>query len=452
MSIDSVATLLDVLRRVQVLAPEQADEVARELGPHFDDPLALAEYLVEIDWLTAYQVRLLFSGQWEELSIGPYQVLDRLGEGGISEVFKAWDTLRGRIVALKVLRQHLARKTDALRQFQRELQAITRLSHPNIIKTFDADQVGALHYFAMEFVEGMDLDHFVQHVGPLPVEQACDFVRQVAQGLQHAHQLGLVHRDIKPANLFLLHPPLPGGGEDDPLSGPPRRGPDPAVKIIDWGLARLMPKPVAGVPGSCGPVACVPGSCSGEAAEDHDSAEAAQEMEAEKGRLIGTADYIAPEQARDASIVDTRADIYSLGCTFYYLLTGRTPFPGPSLMQKLLQHQEAEAEPVGTLRPDLPEELAAVVQRMMAKKPEDRFQIPLLVVAALRRFCPGTGGSSLIRPASTGRPRLAPATSIAMPALQPGASAAGTPNRPPSSSFNVPRPGSHGYGPPSHDR
>jgi serine/threonine protein kinase len=434
MSIDSVARLLSVLRRVQVLAPEQVDEIARELGSHFDDPLALAEYLVEIDWLTAYQVRVLFSGQWGDLAIGPYQVLDRLGEGGISEVFKAWDTLRGRVVALKVLRQHLARKTDAIRQFQRELQAVTRLSHPNIIKTFDANQVGALHYFAMEFVEGMDLDHFVQHVGPLPMEQACDFVRQVSQGLQHAHQLGLVHRDVKPANLFLIHPPLPEG-EGDPLAGPPRRGLDPVVKIIDWGLARLMRGP-------------------GEAAADGETGGPEHEREAEKGMLIGTADYIAPEQAHDASIVDTRADIYSLGCTFYYLLTGRPPFPGPSLMQKLLQHQEAEPEPVGQLRPDLPPDLATVVQRMMAKKPEDRFQIPLLVVAALRRFCPGAAGASgsLIRPASAGGTRIAPATSIAMPALPPGASAAGSANRPPSSSFNMPRPGSHGYGPPSHDR
>jgi serine/threonine protein kinase len=431
MSIDSVATLLDVLRRVELLAPEQAEEVARELGPHFDDPLALAEYLVEIDWLTTYQVRVLFSGQWEELAIGPYQVLDRLGEGGISEVFKAWDTVRGRVVALKVLRQHLAKKTDAVRQFQRELQAVTRLSHPNIIKTFDANQVGALHYFAMEFVEGMDLDHFVQHVGPLPVEQACDFVRQVAQGLQHAHQLGLVHRDIKPANLFLLHPPQPGR---DGCPGMPRRSPDPVVKIIDWGLARLM-------------------RGTGEAADDPAGAEV-PETEAEKGMLIGTADYIAPEQAHDASIVDTRADIYSLGCTFYYLLTGRPPFPGPSLMQKLLQHQESEPEPVSNLRQDLPEGLAALVQRMMAKKPEDRFQIPLLVVASLRRFCPGatSANGSLIRPASANGTSMKPATSIAMPALQPATPVPGTATRPPSSSFNMPRPGSNGHGHPSHDR
>src|SRR5579871_5944066 len=146
MSIDSVAMLLTVLRRTQLLAPEQADEVARELGPHYRDPRELADYLVEIDWLTAYQLEMLFAGRWEDLAVGPYHVLDRLGEGGVSEVFKAWDTQRGRVVALKVLRQHLAAKTDAIRQFQRELLAVTRLSHANIIRTFDANQVGALHY------------------------------------------------------------------------------------------------------------------------------------------------------------------------------------------------------------------------------------------------------------------------------------------------------------------
>jgi serine/threonine-protein kinase len=257
MPLDSVDTLLTVLRRTQLLAAEQVDEVAR-------DAQHLGEYLVSIDWLTAYQLQMLMSEQWEELTVGPYQVLDRLGEGGISEVFKAWDTMRGRVVALKVLRQHLTGNGGAAAQFQRELQAVTRLSHPNIIRTYDADSVGGLHYFAMEFVEGLDLDRFVAQAGPLPVELACDFARQAAQGLQHAHQLGLVHRDIKPANLFLLYPPLPAAG----LPGAARRL-DPVVKILDWGLARCAPDPAA---------------------------PAVADSTAEKGSLIGTADYIAPSR------------------------------------------------------------------------------------------------------------------------------------------------------------
>jgi serine/threonine-protein kinase len=408
MPIDSVETLLTVLRRVQLLAPEQADEAARELGPHCADAWQLAQCLIQAEWLTEYQVEALFAGHWDELTIGPYQLLDRLGEGGVSEVFKAWDTLRGRVVALKVLRQHLQKHSDAIRQFQRELQAITRLNHPNVIKTFDALQVGSMHYFAMEYVEGTDLHCYVQAAGPLPVEQACEYIRQVAQGLQHTHQTGLVHRDIKPANLFLINPPPLPGQPAPPL--PPGKQPVPHVKILDWGLARVLAQPDAGT---------APDSV------------AQAELDAEKGALIGTADYIAPEQARDPTLVDTRADIYSLGCTFFYLLTGRPPFPAASLMQKLLQHQEAEPPSVVAVRPDVPADLDAVLLRMLAKKPAERYQIPLLLLAQLRRFCPGSLGvpGSLIRPASgvsLPRPGSSPAvgrpessSSLARPASSP---------------------------------
>src|SRR6516162_5705021 len=237
MSIDSVATLLNVLRRVQIYTPGQIDEIARELTPHYDDPRELVDYLVQMEWLTPYQREALFEGHWDALTIGQYQLLERLGEGGVSEVFKAWDTRRGCIAALKVLRQHLTSSTDAVREFQRELRSVTHLSHPNVIKTFDADQVGSMHYFAMEYVEGTDLERYVQKVGPLPLEEACEYIRQVAQGLQHAHQMGLVHRDIKPANLFLTNPP-PSPGSAAPPSLPGRKA-DPLIKILDWGLARL---------------------------------------------------------------------------------------------------------------------------------------------------------------------------------------------------------------------
>jgi serine/threonine-protein kinase len=388
MAIDSIETLLAVLQRMQVLTPEEVAEVVRELRPHYHDPHDLAGYLAQIGWLTEYQVHLLFADRWEELSVGPYVILDRLGEGGVSEVFKAWDTIRGRSVALKVLHQHLTTQTAAVRQFQRELQTVTRLSHPNIIKTFDAHQVGALHYFAMEFVEGLDLDRHVRQAGPLPIDLACDYIRQVAQGLQHAHQLNLVHRDIKPANLFLINPPEPGT--------PIRRGSDSSVKILDWGLARLRPT-------------------AGESADN-----AGVDMDAEKGLLIGTADYIAPEQALDPCLVDIRADVYSLGCTLYFLLTGQLPFPGASLMQKLMRHQDAERPQVRDLRPDVPESLAAIVQRMMAKRPEDRYQIPLLVVAPLRQFVSGAGGSGLIRiPSGINSTVPRPGTSPSLPPAKP---------------------------------
>ncbi len=366
MSIDSVETFLAVLQRTQVLTPEEAQDVARELGPHFTDPHDLARYLVELEWLTSYQVRLLFSNRWDELTIGPYLVLDRLGEGGVSEVFKAWDTINGRIVALKVLYQHLTNHPAAVRQLQCELQAVTRLSHPNIIRTFDANQVGPMSYFAMEFVEGLDLDRYVRRCGPLPVQEACEYVRQVAQGLQHAHQLGLVHRDIKPANLFLA---IPGGWDGESLSMGRTAG--TVVKILDWGLARVR--------SDADPSLRLPQLRA-------DESRAVVDWHTEKGALVGTADYIAPEQVRDPGLVDIRADIYSLGCTLYFLLVGQPPFCGGSLMQKLLQHQDAERPHLCKVRPDVPEELAAIVQRMMARRAEERYAIPLLVAGALRPF------------------------------------------------------------------
>ncbi len=403
MPIETVDDLLNIIQRVGLFGPDQLEEVAQQVVPHYSDAISLADFLIEMDWLTEFQVQTLFDGNPSDLVLGPYQLLSRLGEGGVSTVFKAWDSERGRVVALKVLRQDVISTREAIRQFNRELQAVTRLSHPNIIKTHDAAQLDNLHYFAMEFVEGTDLLKFVDQSGPLPVDQACDYIRQVAQGLQHAHQLGLVHRDIKPANLFLINPPVQGK-QLAPGMTPPRRGPDPVVKILDWGLARIKP-------------------AEGESLDLH-----AYYLESEKGQLIGTADYVAPEQARDPSLVDTRADIYSLGCTFYYLLTGNPPFPGKTLMQKLMMHQEAEPPSVLEVRPDVPPELDGILSKMMAKNVEDRFQIPLLVVAALRHFCPGAFAvsGSVIRPSSssnlgttlrpTSSPNLASAASAARPA------------------------------------
>jgi eukaryotic-like serine/threonine-protein kinase len=364
MTIDSVTTLVDLLRYERLLTQDQLDQLTEEVLGEFDRPQALAKYLVQLGWLTVYQINHLFEGRTQDLVIDSYCILDRLGEGGVSEVYKARDLRRNRLVALKVLRQDLRSERDAVRQFERELQAVTRLNHPNIVRTYDANRVGNSHYFAMEFVEGTDLGKVVQLSGPLPIPDACDCIRQVASGLQYAHQVGLVHRDIKPANLFLITPP----GYDKPTPGVSWKRPaDPVIKILDWGLARLRE------PGDDTTDPCTAGS--------------------EEGMLIGTADFIAPEQARDPRLVDIRADIYSLGCTFYYLLTGQPPFPGSSLMQKILQHQQAEPPCVRAARPDVPEELAVIVQKMLAKQPEARYQIPLAVSVPLRRFCQDATGS-----------------------------------------------------------
>lgn len=419
MVIDTVDSLLVAIRRAQLFAPEQVDEIERELVPHFADAVTLAQHLVRIEWLTHYQFEMLFANEWQMLSLGCYTILDRLGAGGVGDVYKAWDTVRGRVVALKVLRKHLDTREAAVRQFERELEVLPRLSHPNVIRTFEANKVGDLHYFAMEYVEGKDLCHYVQEAGPLPVEYASDYIRQVAQGLQHAHQYGLVHRDIKPANLFLINPPLPAAAG----VGHVRRGPDPLVKIIDWGLARIR----------------LP--------DENGSGHETPESEAEKGVLTGTADYISPEQARDATVVDVRSDIYSLGCTFVYLLTGQPPFPGRTLMQKLMQHQEAPPPNLRATRPDVPEELEQIIQKMMAKNPADRFHIPLLLVSPLRKFGPGAVSGSVIRPPGSGlRPILKnvpkPGTSLNLSPTDPRATT--VVNRP---STGGHRPGSNGTHP-----
>ncbi len=356
MSHDSPEHLLAALQRSALLGPEELAEARRELAPLCGDAPDLAARLVEVGWLTAYQAQHLLAGEWGELVLGPHQILDKLGEGGVCRVCMAWDTSAGQLVAVKILHTPLAVGNDAGASFRAEAATLAGLAHPNIIKSLGGGEDDGRHYYAMELVEGMDLEKFVQLVGPLPVAHACDYMRQAAQGLQAAHQAGLVHRDIKPANLFLANPPLPPAA-----AGPRRTPPEPAVKVIDWGLAR-SPR---------------------DAREAHGGA---------NGQLLGTADYMAPEQIKDSSLVDIRADIYSLGCTLYFLLAGHPPFPGTSVMQKILQHQEAPPPSLKHARPDVPDELDGLVQRMLAKRPEDRPQIPLLLVTPLRKIAHACAG------------------------------------------------------------
>src|SRR5438132_1663195 len=232
-----------------------------------------------------------------------------------------------RPVAVKVLNHELIDNPATVERFRREVRAAARLTHPNIVAAFDAEQAGDVHFLAMEYVEGVSLARRIAEVGPLPMAQACDYVRQAALGLQHAHERGLVHRDIKPANLLLAVK-------------------ENVVKVLDLGLARLYQ------------------------GADADLTAAGLTQE---GTVMGTPDYMAPEQAEESTGVDTRADIYSLGCTLYFLLSGHVPFPGGTLAQKLRKHAQAEPAPLGD---DVPAGLKAVLRKMMAKRPEDRYPTP----------------------------------------------------------------------------
>jgi serine/threonine-protein kinase len=356
MAVATLQEFLEMLRRYPLLEAARLTELRRAGLEQGTDPAALARELVRRGWLTPWQVNQLVAGRAAELVLGSYVLLDKLGEGGMGTVYKARHTWLGRVVALKVIRKERLDTDLAIRRFRREIQAAAQLSHPNIVHAFDADEVAGTHFFVMEYVEGCDLGRVVKERGPLPVAEACEYIRQAALGLEHAHERWLVHRDIKPANLLLA------GARDE---GPGARGYDaslvprpsslaPSIKLLDLGLARVQ-----------------------RAADEH-SGTLTQE-----GMVMGTPDYIAPEQARDSRAADIRADLYSLGCTLYFLFAGRVPFPGGTLTDKLLKHQMDVPTPLRQLRPDVPEAVAAVVERLMAKRPEARYQAPAELVTAL---------------------------------------------------------------------
>jgi serine/threonine protein kinase/dipeptidyl aminopeptidase/acylaminoacyl peptidase len=271
-----------------------------------------------------------------------YRVLGLLGQGGMGAVYRAEHLRMERPVALKVINPGLLRNPATVQRFQQEVKAAAKLHHPNIVTAFDADQAGELHFLVMEFVEGQSLAQRVGERGPLPSAEACECVRQAALGLQHAHERGMVHRDIKPHNLM--------------------RTADGTVKILDFGLARLA-HPVVVDAGSSS-TASPPGLTAA-------------------GSVMGTADYIAPEQAADPRTADIRADIYSLGCTLFHLLTGGPPFPDGTVQDKIAKHTTEPLPPLAGVLPGL----AAVLAKMTAKEPAQRYATAAEVVEALTPFC-----------------------------------------------------------------
>ena len=307
----------------------------------------------------------------EDLAAHPrYRVIRLLGQGGMGDVYLAEHRRMGRLVALKVINPDFLHSASALVRFQMEAKTAAKLDHPNIVAAYDADQAGNLHFLVMEYVEGRNLADHLRKKGPLPVAEACDIICQAAHGLQHAHQRGMVHRDIKPHNLMITQ------------SG--------QVKVLDFGLARFAIEPLNATRGeetvdksqssddalwpSQPPASCtVPDQC--------------QSLTA-TGAVMGTADYIAPEQARDAHVADGRSDIYTLGCTLYHLLSGQPPFPEGTAHEKLLLHTTDTPLRLCVLRPEIPDGLAQAVAKMMAKRPEDRYQTCAEVPIALRVFAP----------------------------------------------------------------
>ncbi len=342
MAITSVSRLVEVLHQSALLPPEQCAQLA-ELQQSWPETRGLARALIERGWLTPFQMEYLLLDGVQQLTVGPYQLIDVIGEGAMGKVYKARHRKHGHLVALKVLRPDQRADPKVLKRFRREIKALRRLSHPNIVTVRDVADIDRNGFFAMEYVEGVSVADAVRECRQLPLAPAIDYLRQAAVGLQHAYERGLIHRDIKPGNLLITPPPVPAG----PGVRPGRWG---VVKLLDLGLALVQQQ-------------------ADERSDSHTRLTA-------KGLMLGTVDYVAPEQVMNPHEVDIRADLYSLGCTFYEMLCGQPPFPHGSPARKLLSHQEAEPTPVERLRERLPADVIVVVRKLMAKAPSDRFQTP----------------------------------------------------------------------------
>jgi len=326
--------LLPVIRLSGVLSDRQFEDVCGKIqtGEYPRDSQSLAASLVAEQILTEFQASRLLRNKTTGFVIGPYVVLDRLGEGSKGRVFRAQHKLMGRLVALKIIAPHIASRASSIARFHREMRLLGRLDHPNVVRAFDADQVGDHFYLVMEYVAGRDLERLFEDRGALSPTEVATFMAQAALGLGHAHDRGIVHRDIKPTNLILSD--------------------DGQVKVLDLGLGALM------------------------------DADSETSFATAAGHSVGTLHYMSPEQAK-AGVVDGRSDLFSLGCTMYFLLTGQPPFPGETVVECLKRRAIGRPTPVTDLRPDLPPRLVEVLDKLMANRPEDRFQTAAEAAVAL---------------------------------------------------------------------
>jgi len=318
-------SFLKVVLKSGLLDSAQLQAVVRAAPPdRLGNAEALAEHLVKAGKLSRFQAHKLLQGTFQGLVLGPFQILAPLGKGGMSAVYLARDCRDLKLVALKILPPKKAREEDRhVARFQREMDLSQRVAHPHLAQTYEAGIFQGVHYISMEYIPGRNLHRLVVEEGPLSLSRAARLFAEIANGLDHAHLRGLIHRDLKPSNILIT--------------------PNDHAKVLDLGLALIQ----------------------GELPTD-------RAVVGGQGYVVGTMDYIAPEQAEDAAKVDARTDVYSLGCALYFALTGRPPFPGGSILEKIVRHRTEEPIPLEKLNPNIPAAFAQFLRRLMAKKPEDR--------------------------------------------------------------------------------
>ena len=340
MSKPTIPEFLSSLEQSQLLTDAQFQRLKKQLPDNSLTADGLASALVGQKHLTQWQAKQLLKGQ-SGLVLKHYQLLNPVGRGGMGHVFRGRNVQTSDVVAVKVMARKLTGNKTLVSRFRREIRATSQLQSPHIVRTLDAGRVGKIDFMVMEYVNGDQVDRIATRLGRVPVGMACDIIRQVAAGLQHAHERKMVHRDIKPGNL-MVHWEDSGAG---------------VVKLMDMGLVLLM-------------------------ADD-----AEEKTVTRAGQVMGTPDYMSPEQGWDTSQVDIRSDIYSLGCTFFRLLTGQIPFHGTNPLQVLSQRLQRDAPSVLTVCDDIPSDVADVVSKMTARNPDERYQTPAELVTALEPLC-----------------------------------------------------------------
>jgi serine/threonine protein kinase len=408
----TIADFLAVARRSGLVADDRLAEATAAWPDHaLELPDELPQALIDAGLLTDWQVEQLRKGKHKGFRLGKFRLLRMLGVGGMSSVYLAENTTLGQKVAIKVLPKKRVDQTSFLARFEREARTAFRLGHQHLARAFDLEKAGDIHFIVMEYVAGIDLYNKVKQEGPLEIREAVECIRQAAVGLHYAHEEGLVHRDIKPANLIL---DLKGN-----------------LKILDLGLA--LPRD-----------------------EDEEASITREHDE----KVLGTADYLAPEQAADSHLADRRSDIYALGCTLHYLLVGRAPFAQGKLPERIKAHAEKPAPNIIEARPDVPPAIAELYFRMLEKHPDARPQTAQEVADSLGGWLKATAAPAAgpTQPPRRGPPRREGTDPAPAPVMRPGPSSGssssvslvpGPPPRPPvrrpgSGSLVIPPPGSRG--------